>query len=111
VAYITTLHLRRSPQISFRSPAPFRPVLSIKLALFGFVFPGFKCTKFLVIPCLIDVYIHLLLPEIGFVFSNWIMLNAVISNFELRASDFRPMAGILALFFQIAFCQTQIYTD
>jgi hypothetical protein len=34
------------------------------------------------------------------------MLNAVISDFELRASDFRPMAGILALFFQIPFRNT-----
>jgi hypothetical protein len=42
------------------------------------------------------------LLDIGFVFSNCALSNAVVSDFELRASDFRPKTGILALFFQIA---------
>jgi hypothetical protein len=39
------------------------------------------------------------LSEIGFVFSNPPLSNALISDFDIRASDFRPKAGKLALFF------------
>ena len=57
-------------------------------------------------------HIHQFFPhKIGFVFSNRVLLNTIISDFEFRISDFRAKPGELALFFQIASYETRIYTD
>jgi len=80
--------------------------------------------NFLVIPCLTYVYVHLLLPEIGFVFSNRTLSNMVAASkpkalgmdwagstspanwlcfFKLHffKSASRPVIGFLCLLFRI----------
>jgi len=66
---------------------------TLKLALIGFVFSRHKSGKISISTFGICIYIHFCLLQIGFVFSNRIPKNAVVSDLELRASDFQPRPG------------------
>jgi hypothetical protein len=49
--------------------------------------------------------------QIGFVFSNWVLLDAFISDFELSASDFRPKAGDWLCFFKMSLAAPRFPTN
>jgi len=64
--------------------------VSAKLALIGFVFSQPERAKTSTTPYILDIYIHFPLYKLALFFQ---IAFQPLSDFELRASDFRPKAG------------------